>query len=328
MTSIIAKNQEPIVEPELPICDAHHHLWDRPGRPYLLDHFIADLQTGHNIVSTVGVECHEMFRTRGPEELRPVGEVEFLEQMADRAAAQLAGTCRVIAAIVGFADLSRGDDVAAVLDAHHSASPQRLRGIRHSTTWDESEAIRDEAPRGLLADPRFRRGLAQLQRYGLSFDAWLYHPQIPELVALARALPQTQFILDHVGAPLGTGPYAGKSSEVFQLWSRGMAELASCANVAIKIGGFGSLRSGYDWHQREVKPASAEIAAAIRPYVEFCIERFGVSRCMFESNFPVEKSSNSYVNLWNAFKTICAGCSEAEKRALFRATAERLYRIN
>jgi len=315
------------IEPGLPICDAHHHLWERPPRDYLLDQLLGDLRSGHNVVSTVAVECRYAYRKDGPEELRPVGETEFLEGVANRVAADDTIDTRIAAAIVGHADLTLGDKVAAVLEAHWAASPNRFRGIRHSTIWDASSALRSDAPRGLLADGHFRRGFACLEKLGLSFDAWLYHPQLAELAALARTFPRATIILNHIAAPLGVGPYAGKRDEVFQIWSRGMADLAGCPNVVVKLGGVGSLRSGYDWHERAVKPSSAELAAALGPYFEWCIEKLGPQRCMFESNFPVEKLSTTYVNLWNSFKRVTEKYSASERAALFHDTAARAYRI-
>jgi len=315
------------LEPELPICDAHHHLWERPPHGYLLDDLLVDLRSGHNIVSTVAIECRYGYRKSGPEELRPVGEVEFLEAVAQRAAANTAITNRIAGAIVGHANLALGDAVAAVLEAHRAASPKRFRGIRHSTTWDASAALRSEAAPGLLADEGFRRGFGWLEKLGLSFDAWVYHPQLPEVAQLARRFPGVTIIVNHIGAPLGVGPYAGKRDDVFQEWSQGIATIAACPNVAVKLGGVGSLRSGYDWHERALKPSSQELAQVLKPYFEHCIERCGVERCMFESNFPVEKSSNGYVNLWNAFKKITQHYSISERAALFHDTAARLYRI-
>jgi predicted TIM-barrel fold metal-dependent hydrolase len=253
--------------------------------------------------------------------------VEFLEAAANTAAANTTIKTRIATAIVGFADLSLGDAVAPVLEAHLAASPSRFRGIRYSTTWDASGELRNETAPRMLADADFRRGFSWLKKLHLSFDAWLYHPQLPELADLARAFPEVTIVLNHIGAPLGVGPYAGKRDEVFQSWSRGVAEVASCANVTVKLGGVGSTRSGYDWHQRAVKPSSAAIAEVLRPYFECCIEKFGAHRCMFESNFPVEKRSNSYVVVWNAFKRIAERYSAAERAALFHDTAARVYRI-
>jgi L-fuconolactonase len=303
------------LEPVLPICDAHHHLWERPPRNYLLEDLLDDLDSGHNIASTIAIECGYGYRQTGPEEFKPVGETAFLESVAERATNDPAINPRIVSAIVGHANLALGDGVAPVLEAHIAASPSRFRGIRHSTTWDGSGALRNEAPQGLLADSKFRQGFAWLKRFDLSFDAWVYHPQLVELVALARAFPDVMIVLDHIGAPLGVGPYAGRRDEVFQVWSRGMAEVAQCSNGAVKLGGFGSVRSGYDWHQRTVKPSSVELATVLTPYFEFCIEKFGIDRCMFESNFPVEKLSNSYRAIWNAYKRITQDYSATERAA-------------
>ena len=318
---------EVALEPALPICDPHHHLWERAGVRYFPADFLRDTGSGHNIVSTVAVECGAFYRRGDRDELKPVGETEFLESVATRGISDSRGATSVAAGIVGHADLTLGDAVAAVLDAHLQCSPSRFRGIRFSTTWDASGALRNDAPSGLLSDSRFRRGLACLQRYGLSFDAWLYHPQLAELADLARALPEVTIVLDHIGGPVGVGPYAGIRNEVFQTWREGIAAVASCHNVAVKLGGFGSERSGFHWHERAAPPGSAELAQAMLDYIEFCIERFGVHRCMFESNFPVEKRANSYVAVWNAFKLVTRGYSAAERQALFHDTAARVYRL-
>jgi predicted TIM-barrel fold metal-dependent hydrolase len=327
MHSTASPTTEDPLDPELAICDAHHHLWERGGERYLLADLIEDIGSGHNVVATVAVECRAMYRKVGPEAKRPVGETEFLESVATQAAATPGIAAAVASAIVGFADLSLGDDVAAVLEAHMAASPGRFRGIRHSTTWDGSGALRNDAPPGLLSASSFRRGVASLKPRSLSYDAWLYHPQLGELADLARAFPDVSIILNHMGAPLGVGPYAGKRVEVFQAWREGIRRVAACPNVTVKLGGLGSERSGFDWHARDVKPSSLELAAELGPYIEFCIESFGPDRCMFESNFPVEKRSNSYLVVWNAFKRITANCSKSERAALFHGTAMRIYRL-
>jgi predicted TIM-barrel fold metal-dependent hydrolase len=315
------------LDAELPICDAHHHLWQRPPNGYLLDDLLDDLRAGHNIVSTVAIECGYGYRCDGAEELKPVGETELLEGIASRVANDPSIKTRVAAAIVGHVDLALGDAVAPVLEAHLGASPSRFRGIRHSTTWDGSGALRNEAAQGLLAAEKFRQGFTWLQKLGLSFEAWVYHPQLGEVADLAQAFPQVPIILNHLGAPLGVGPYRGKRDEVFHDWSRGIAEVARFPNVIVKLGGLGSLRSGYDWHERAVKPSSREVAEVLRPYIEHCIGAFGAERSMFESNFPVEKASNTYVNLWNAFKLITEKYSAGERAAMFHDTAARVYRI-
>ena len=314
------------LEPDFPICDPHHHLWRRPNNPYLRDDFLRDASGGHRIVSSVAVECGAMYRDGGPPELRPVGETEFLESIAAENS-RAGNDTAVAAAIVAYADLTLADAVAAVLEAHREASPTRLRGIRYSTMWDASDSFRSVPRPGLLRDNAVRKGFACLQPLGVSFDAWLYHPQIPELVELARDFPDVPIILDHIGGPLGLGPYEGRRNEVFQAWSADITALSSCPNVVLKLGGVGSLRSGYDWHTREPKPGSAELAEAMRPYFEFCIEKFGAGRCMFESNFPVDRVSYSYVSVWNAFKIMSRGYSDAERAALFHDTAAQVYRL-
>jgi predicted TIM-barrel fold metal-dependent hydrolase len=325
---------EPI-DPELPICDPHHHLWDRPARDdrpgnrYLLDELLQDSRGGHNILQTVFIECRSMYRTDGPEEMRPVGETEFVQGIAAQSASGQYGTTRIAAGIVSHADLTLGNAVAPVLEAHIAASSNRFRGIRHSSVWDASTDIRPymNPPKGLLLDSKFREGFGYLQKYGLSFDAWLYHPQITELADLARAFPDTIIILDHVGGLIGIGPYAGKREEVFQQWKNGITDVSTCPNVVVKLGGLGMPVCGFGWNERTAPPTSIELAEAMAPYYNWCIERFGVDRCMFESNFPVDKVSYSYTVMWNAFKRISEGFSPEEKAALFHDTAVRVYRL-
>ncbi len=321
--------QEDILEPERPICDPHHHLWDRGGNRYLLDELLADTGSGHNVVSTVFVECRSMYRVDGPEALRPVGETEFVQGVAAMTASGGYGDIRACAGIVSFADLTLGDDVVPVLEAHLAASPNRFRGIRHASGWDPSPDIRNShtnPPEGLLGDENFRRGFAHLGRMGLTFDAWLYHPQIPELTALARAFPDVTIILDHFGGPLGTGPYEGKHDEIFETWMADIAELATCGNVVAKLGGINMPINGFGWETRPKPPTSEELAEATKRYYLHTIEHFGPERCMFESNFPVDKASVSYPVLWNAFKRMVSDFRDDEKAALFHDTAARVYR--
>ncbi|HSB69871.1 MAG TPA: amidohydrolase family protein [Candidatus Methylomirabilis sp.] len=316
------------LEPALPICDPHHHFWDRAEERYLVEELLQDVRSGHHIVSTVFIECRERWRTDGPEEMRPVGETEFVERIVGPQGKY--GETAVAAGIVGFADLSAGAAVAPVLEAHLAASPKRFRGIRHSCTWDASAAVKTATPgipRGLMLDSGFRAGLACLGRYGLSFEAWLYHPQLPEFAALARAVPGVPMILNHVGGLLGVGPYAGKRDEVFQVWKRGIAEVAACPNVVVKLGGLGMVRCGYNWHMRPTPPDSTALMQATAPYYLYCIEQFGPKRCMFESNFPVDKISCAYGVLWNSFKRMTIDFSPAERAALFHDTAARAYRL-
>jgi predicted TIM-barrel fold metal-dependent hydrolase len=322
--------QEDILEPERPICDPHHHLWDRGGNRYLLDELLLDTQSGHNIISTVFVECLSMYRADGPEEMKPVGETEFVQGVAAMSASGGYGDIRACAGIIGLADLALGDAVAPVLEAHIAASPNRFRGIRHAAGWHASPEIRNShtnPPEGLLGDPNFRKGYAHLGRLGLTFEAWLYHPQIPELTDLVRAFPDIPVVLDHFGGPLGIGPFAGKHAEVFDAWKPAIADLAKSQNVYAKLGGINMPLNGFGWDKRAVPPTSDELVAATRQYYEFTIEQFGPERCMFESNFPVDKASVSYPVLWNAFKKMASGFREDEKDAMFRGTATKFYRL-
>ena len=320
---------EKIIEPEREICDPHHHLWDTAASRYLLDELLGDTGSGHNIVSTVFVECASMYRADGPHALRPVGETEFVNGVAAMTASGGYGKMRACKAIVGFADLTLGSAVGEVLDAHLAAS-SRFRGIRHASGWDASEEVRNshtQPTQGLLLDEKFREGFAELAKRSLSFDAWLYHSQIPELCDLARAFPDTTIVFDHFGGPLGIGPYAGKGEEIFAAWRDDVARLAQCPNVVAKLGGLVMPINGFGFHKRELPASSDEIVEATGRYFEYAIESFGPQRCMFESNFPVDKQSCSYHVLYNAFKKMAADACEADKAALFHDTACRVYRI-
>ena len=330
----LARRTEMALDAGLPIIDPHHHLWDRPRPRYLIDELSADIgapdQGGHNVLATVFVQCGAMYRAHGPEALKPVGETEFVAGQGAMADSGFYGRTRCNAAIVCHIDLTLGEETARVVEAHLAVAGGRLRGVRHATAHDPSPDVRTSSanpPAGLLADASFRRGFAQLARHGLNFDAWLYHPQIGELAALARAFPETTIVLDHCGGPLGVGPYAGRRDEVFASWRASIRDIAQASNVVVKLGGLGMAISGYDFHLQHDPPASQTLADAWRPWFETCIEAFGVERCMFESNFPVDKGSCSYTVLWNAFKRVAAGASAAERAALFHDAAARVYRI-
>ena len=320
---------EAALEPDLPIVDPHHHLWDTPARGrYLLPELLADTGGGHNIVSTVFLECQSMFRADGREEMRPVGEVEFVAGVAAMSASGQYGKTRVCEAIVGWADLMLGGRVREVLEALIAAGGGRFRGTRYGTSYDPGIAgkfVSRPIPPQRLLDAKFREGFAELGKLGLTFDSWHFHPQLPDLVDLAGAFPGTTIVLDHVGGVLGVGDYAGKRSEILPDWKRSIAALAALPNVNVKLGGLGMTSFGFGFHERETPPLSAELAAAWKPYIETCIEAFGPSRCMFESNFPPDKQSCGYTELWNAFKHITAGASVDEKRALYSGTAARVY---
>jgi L-fuconolactonase len=327
----LARRTEAILEPDLPIVDPHHHLVDREntGR-YLLPDLLADTGSGHNITATVYLEWLSMYRAGGPAELRPVGEVEFANGVAAMAASGVYGKTKVCAGIVGYADLALGARVEPVLEAMVMAGGGRFRGIRFISASHPDDAARGSSvnrPAGLLMDKTVREGFARLHPLGLSFDAWMYHTQLGDLVDLARAFPETPVVLDHLGGPIGLGPYAGRRDEVFAEWRARIGELAGCPNVHVKLGGLGMRLFGFDLHEGELPPSSEQLAAVWRPYIETCVAAFGVSRAMFESNFPVDKGSGSYQLFWNAFKRIAAGCSAAEKAALFAGTASKFYRL-
>jgi len=319
---------EDILEPELPIVDPHHHLWDHGGNTYFLDELLADLGSGHNVVATVFLQCFWAYRTSGQQELRPVGETEFVASVAADAERRKT-TARVCAGIVGYADLHLGERVDTVLEAHRAAGGNRFRGIRQITARHPRFLASMSTPPAfaLMGDPKFRAGFSRLGKYGLSYDAWLYHTQIHQLVDLARAFPATPIVLNHVGGPLGVGPYRGKGEQVYADWRTGMKTLATCPNVHLKLGGLAMVVNGFDFHENVLPPSSGELAEAWRPWMEACIEEFGTNRCMFESNFPVDKGMCSYPVLWNAFKRIAAGGSASEKAALFHDTAAQFYRL-
>jgi predicted TIM-barrel fold metal-dependent hydrolase len=325
-----AQRKEEILEPALEIVDPHHHLWDRDEHRYLIDQLLADTGSGHNITQTVFVECGSMYRADGPPEMKPVGEIEFVNGTAAMSASGRYGKGRLCAGIVGHTDLRLGDGVARVLEAQIAAGDGRFRGIRHSVVWDESPMFsrgRTNSPKGQMADATWRAGFARLAPLNLSFEAWLYHPQLFELADLARAFPQTTIVLNHVGGPLGIGPYASKKEETFSLWKAGIAELGKCQNVVVKLGGLGMLFGMFDFHTRETPPSSEELARVYKSYIDTCIAAFGPDRGMFESNFPPDGVSSSYAVLWNAFKRLATNFSADENAKLFSGTAKRVYRL-
>jgi predicted TIM-barrel fold metal-dependent hydrolase len=330
----LASTPEEALDPAQPIIDPHHHLWDRPGWRYLLDEFLADLRTGHDIRATVYVQARAMHRAEGPEAMQPVGETEFANGIAAMAASGGYGAMRVCAGIVGYADLRLGDAVRPVLEAHVAAAggpAGRFRGIRHIATWDPDPAMLNPAytpAADMLDSPGFRAGFAHLAPLGLSFDAWLYFHQIPRLTALARAFPATPIVLDHCGGILGIGRYAGRRDAVFQEWSALIRELATCPNVMVKLGGLGMRLPGFGFEDQPRAPSSMQLAEAWRPWMETCIDAFGTARCMFESNFPVDKGGYAYGVGWNALKRVAAGASATEKADLFWRSAARFYRLH
>ena len=328
----LSLHSEEVLEPDLPIIDAHHHLWTRPGNRYLIDDYLAEARTGHNIEASVFVECGAFYRKSGPELMAPVGQVEFANGVAAMAASGAYGSTLVCAGIVGTADLRVGAEVAQVLDAQIAAAGDRFRGIRFITKWDPDEELntgRYKPPRGLMQDRAFRAGFATLAPRKLSFDAMVYHPQHLELADLARAFPDTTIVVNHVGGLVAhTRTYLARRDEAIAAWRSGMAELATCPNVYVKLGGLGMSYLGLGFDRLERPASSEQLAQAWGPLFKHCIDKFGPGRCMFESNFPPDRESVSFPVLWNAFKRVAAGYSAAEKRALFHGAAARAYRLN
>lgn len=337
---------EPVLLPELPIIDPHHHLWQRGGHRYLLDELLADTGDGHRVEATVFIECRAYYNAFDTPALQPVGETEFANgvaamahsQQAQHTAARLAEArglpprpaTRACAGIVGFADLGLGAAVQDVLEAHLCAGNGRFKGIRHAGAWDASPDILNshtQPPPHLYSEPLFRQGLARLAPLGLVFEAWQYHPQLADVLALARACPDTTVVLNHCGGPLGVGPYAGQQDATYAHWHNMMLALADCPNVVVKLGGLGMRIGLFDWAAQAGPPDSQALAQAYAPWVQACIEAFGAERCMFESNFPVDQYSGSYRTLWNAFKRLASGASPSELQALFSGTARRVYRL-
>lgn len=327
----LAQCQEEILEPELPIVDPHHHLWDRVGSRYLVDQLYDDTNSGHRVLATVFIQNRAMLRAGGPAEMAPLGEVEFANGAAAVGASGLYGQARICAGIVAGADLTLGAAVAPVLEAMQRAAGERLRGVRNAVVWHGSPEVRSSTmspPPGLMADEAFRRGVATLGRFGLSLDVWAYHTQLDEIRGLARACPDVPVIVDHFGGPVGVGPHAADPAGMLAQWQQGMRRLAELPNVFVKLGGGGMPVLGFGFDREASPPASATLALAWRVYFDICLELFGAGRCMFESNFPVDKGMFSYHVLWNAFKRMAAGASPDERTALFSGTACRVYRLS
>ena len=321
---------EEILFPDLPIIDTHHHLWVRPGYRYLVPEFAADLASGHNVVATVFADCASMYRAGGPAHLRPVGETEFVVGQAAQSASGLYGPARIAAAMFGFADVTLGPAVRDVLDAHVAAANGRFRGIRLQTNWDASSQVRNgsfgKRP-GVLLEPGVQEALKVLAAMGLVLDSYVFFPQLPDVAQAADALPDLTIVLNHCGGPLGYGSYAENKAEHYNHWRRGLFEVARRPNVMCKLNGVLNRSASFDYRQADRPASSQALAEAWRQWIEPCIEAFGAERCMFESNFPVEKVGVSWVALWNAFKRLTRHVSDGERLSMFHGTAARVYRV-
>ncbi len=323
----LAMLQEDVLEPALPIIDPHHHLWLRSGYTYLMPELAADLASGHNIIATVYAECHSMYRKDGADGQRSLGETEFVRGQAAMSNSGEFGNARACDVMFGNVDLTLGGAVEPILEQHIEASGGRFRGVRLSSGWHADDKIGNVAAQPqLLLDPRVNEAVAVVKRLGLSLDCWLYHPQIDEVAQLADAHPDLTIILNHVGSPILGGPYRGKTDDVFKQWKAAIIRLGKRDNVFVKLGALPIRMPSYEG-DRSLPPSSQEVAAAWQPWMETCIEAFGPSRSMYESNFPVQKRWCSYQVCWNAFKRISAGASAAEKTDLFAGSAARAYRM-
>lgn len=323
---------EPAIEPDLPIIDTHMHLWHHPtGYRYFIEDYARDIaESGHNIEASIYVECKSMYRASGSENFKSVGETEFAVGQAAIAASGKYTSSRIAAGIVGYADLMIGPELADVLDAHISAANGRLRGIRMRAKWDPDPVVKGavsaDAP-GLYLEPEFHRGLREVASRGLLFEASIYHPQIADVAALARAVPEAQVVVIHSGSPVGHSSYSGKEKEVHDNWLRDMNELSACPNASIKLGGILMTLAAYDFGKAEKPIASEELAELWRPYIEPCFELFGPERCMVSSNFPVDKAGFGFGTVWNMFKHITSGCTPSEKQTIYSGAARRIYRV-
>lgn len=323
----LAQGKEAAIEAGLPIIDAHHHFYERPGWNYKFDEYVADTASGHNIVASVYMQALTRYRPDGDDALKPVGETEYVRQVADQ---HSESKTKVARGIVSYANLLLGKDVSRVLEAHREAGGGRVKGIRHLVSWDADKSLANPlsaVPQGLLLDKRYREGFAELGKHGLSYDAWLFFPQLPELFDLAKAHPEIPVIIDHCGGVVRIGTYAGRRDDVFATWRKHIQALGRLPNVFIKLGGLGMRINGFDFEKLPASPSSRLLADTWKPWIETCIEAFGPQRAMFEGNFPVDKGSYAYSNCWNAFKLLTKNMSADDRNAMFFETANKVYRL-
>ena len=321
--------QEETIDPGREIVDPHHHMWRTSGLPtYLLEDLWADTESGHNIVKTVFMECGAEYRRGGPEHLRPIGETEFVDAAASASRGQ---NKAVISGIVGHTDLTQSPEIIREVCKAHATASSLFRGIRHGGAHDPTTSLRwgDATPYpDLFERPDFRRGVAELGTLGYTYDSWHYHFQNDAFTDLAQAAPETTIVLDHFGTPVAIGAYEGKMADVLIEWKASISRMAQSPNVVVKIGGLAMPPNGFGWHRQDVPPDSDQVASAHREYYLHTIDAFGPSRCMFESNFPVDKLSLSYHTYWNAMKKIASEYSASEQDALFCDTATRVYKLD
>ena len=332
----IDRVKEDVIDPERSIIDPHHHLWKGPINPpgikesyrYMLEDLWRDTSSGHNIEKTVFIDCGQEYYSSGPEKFKPVGETEFVVGIAqeaerDKSKAQIAG-------IIGHANMMLGTSVKEVLELHIEKGEGLFRGIRHAGGWDEDERVKNAHSHPtphIYLEEDFQLGLQELSSMNLVFDTWHYHNQISDLTKLAKNLPDLIIVHDHFGGPLGIGPYKGKREEIFKQWQEDIYELSQCKNVYAKLGGLAMPVNGWAWHKNEYPASSNDIITEQSRYYLHTIDCFGSKRCMFESNFPVDKQSVSYHVIWNAYKKLVKDFDEQDKHNLFYGTAEKVYKL-
>ena len=325
----LSLTREEIIDPHREIVDPHHHLWvhgtkDNPA-VYETDQLLRDTGAGHNVVQTVYVECRSYWDVTAPEHLQSVAETANVARMA----AEMPQGGAQIAGIVAHVDLTLPTEkLDEALDAHEKAGQGLLKGIRHSGAHDEDRVslmIPGRGAKGQYSDPAFRRGLSHLGKRGLTYDTWHYHHQNRDFLDMVRAVPETTIILDHFGTPLGVGRFTGKHDEIFDLWQEDMADLADCSNLRAKLGGLAMPDNGFGFMDRTKPPGSDELLDLQGRWYRHMIAHFGPERCMFESNFPVDRVSVSYAVLWNFFKKLAAELDAESQDLLFAGTARATY---
>lgn len=332
MTKRLEGRDEPILDPDIAIVDAHHHLFEKPALRYMLEEFLDDVRAGHRIIASVYVEATAFHRADGPEVLRPLGEIEFANGVGAMCASGHYGDIRLCAAIVGYADLRMGDSVGWLFDRALATAPERFRGIRQITMEHPSDApfryfFTGRPPAGVFQHPKFRDGLRQLAQRNLIYDATGFHLQLPDISALADAFPDTTIVVNHMTVAMGLEMNTEERNALFREWRENLRDTAQRPNVVCKIGGMGMPIWGFGFETRKDAVGYKELAETWRPFVESAIECFGTNRCMMESNFPPDGRSCGYVPTWNALKHIVSEASAEEKADLFHKTASRVYRI-
>ena len=322
------------ISPNIPIIDPHHHLWDVGFGRYYIEELLEDINSsGHNILSTVYIMSSsntKIYSKDGLEEFKPLKEIEFATSEGKRADLIPNNKVKVNASIVGSVDLTYGNKLQPVLEKAVNISEGRLKGIRmllasHIDPRISSGAVKSDL--GLMLHPNFIEGAKCIQNANLSLDFWIYHTQLNEMEKIARSLPDLTIILNHIGGPIHLGEYEGKQAATHREWRSAMMRLSRIPNINVKLGGLGMAVNGAKFHNNKFPPNSVQLSDVWKPWIYETIDMFGFDRCMFESNFPVDKGSCSYGALWNAFKILAKDMSDDEINKLFSKNAAKIYKI-